>query len=493
MKRPFSTPVYGWGLAIIAVITASAIQATLSDIFAPIPFLMFYAASAVTMAYGGLWPGLFATLLSALVINYFFQAPYYDFSASSTDTVRLAFFMLVSGLAHWLFLERQQAIQELVETETLLNTMIESAADYAIFSMDTKGRVLRWNAGAERMFGYTEKEVRCEPGSIIFTPEDRKNGIPGFELQQAHDLGCAEDERFHIRKDGTRFWMSGTTRPMYDSRQRVIGYIKIARDVTERKQAEQERADLLAREQTARLQAETANKILQQFTAVVAHEIRNPVTTIKGFSSTLFDPDIPWREEDRATSLAIMDQEADKVIELINQLLDVSQIQTGRLSIHPQTCSLMDVMDIAHAQLEALTPQHRLVVDVPQTLPTVYIDGQRIAQVIVNLVGNAAKFAPGGTAIFVTARAAGKQIQVEVRDQGGGIPADKREVIFAAFQQLDTDPYTKKQGVGLGLFICKSIIEAHHGKIWIQEANENGTTFAFTLPVANDHHRANGG
>jgi PAS domain S-box-containing protein len=481
--RPFASRVIAWIFAGLVILIATLIETILSDIFIAIPYLMFYAAGAVVTAYSGLYPGLFTTLASAMIINYFFQEPLYDLSASPIDTIRSCFFILVSGLTHWLFLERLTTINRLAEIETLLEAMIESAADYAIFSMDLDGGVLHWNAGAQRLFGYGENEILGKDAAVIFTPEDRAVGIPHIELENARRYGCAEDERWHIRKDNSRFWASGVVRPMANHRGQVIGFIKIARDVTERKLVEKERAELLTREQSARLQAEHANTVLQQFTAIIAHELRNPIATIKGFTSTLYDPSIPWRDEDRAESLAIMDMEADKLTDLIDQLLDLAQIQTGKLRIEPQPCGLDEIIDAAYAQLQAVTPDHQLHLDIPPDLPPVKADRNRIAQVIVNLVGNAAKFAPPRTTIYVTAKATNGRIQISVRDEGPGIPPDKREAIFEAFRQLDSDPFTKKQGVGLGLFICKSIVEAHGGSIWIEDHAPPGTTFTFSLPT----------
>jgi K+-sensing histidine kinase KdpD len=245
-----------------------------------------------------------------------------------------------------------------------------------------------------------------------------------------------------------------------------------------------ERARLYEDEQRAHHQAEEANQLKMKFLGMVSHELRTPLTSIKGFSSTLLADDVTWEPERQRDFIATIDEESDKLTELVDQLLDLSRLQAGTLPIHPEPKSLVDVFELAHAQLQVLAHEHTLVVDVPAGLPPARVDGARIAQVLANLVENAAKFSPRGSCVTVTARRreGGHGLRVSVADEGPGIPADARDYVFEPFRQVDQPNRSTLRGAGLGLAICRGIVEAHDGQIWVEEHPGPGTTITFTLP-----------
>lgn len=249
----------------------------------------------------------------------------------------------------------------------------------------------------------------------------------------------------------------------------------------ERQVIEQTRRDLLQREHLARVQAEKADALKLQFLAMISHELRTPLTSIKGFTSTLLADDVSFDVTAQREFLSVMDQEADKLTDLIEQLIDVSRLQAGSLRIQPTEQSVMNAWNASRNQLELLAQDHRLVLNIPESLPPVLIDDQRIAQVFVNLVHNAAKYSPPDTRITVSAREAGAFVRVEVCDEGEGIPVDERELVFEAFRQIDR--HTRQRGAGLGLAICKGLVEAHGGEIWIEDSPTLGTCLVFTLPI----------
>lgn len=245
-----------------------------------------------------------------------------------------------------------------------------------------------------------------------------------------------------------------------------------------------ERARLYTNEQSAREIAEQANALKTEFLAMVSHELRTPLTSILGFITTLLAEDVVWSEEDQRSFLEIINEESEKLKELVEQLLDVSRLQAGMLSIHRERQQVRNILDTASAQLDALTAHHQLVIAVAENVPEIIADGQRIAQVLVNLVGNAAKYSPAGSQIMVSARRDGNEmVQFSISDEGRGIPRDSYQQVFEAFRQLGRESVPEK-GVGLGLAICKALIEAHGGKIWIDESAGKGTTVCFTLPIA---------
>lgn len=241
-------------------------------------------------------------------------------------------------------------------------------------------------------------------------------------------------------------------------------------------------AQLFAAEQQARLQAEKADELKLQLLSMVSHELRTPLASIKGFASTLLADDIILTPQMQREFLEIIDLEADKLRDLIDQLLDLSRMTAGTLSIAPEPHAFTDVLRIASAQLAALCTAHELVIDVPPDLPPVLVDTQRIAQVLGNLVSNAAKYTPPGTTITIQAYVEDTMLRVDVHDQGDGIPEAARQYIFEAFRQLENSHARK--GAGLGLAICKGLIERHGGRIWIESGSERGTTVSFTLRLA---------
>jgi two-component system sensor histidine kinase KdpD len=240
---------------------------------------------------------------------------------------------------------------------------------------------------------------------------------------------------------------------------------------------------LLEKEAEARREAEKANELKLKFLAMISHELRTPLTSIKGFSTTLLADDIEWPPAKQRDFLQTIDEESDKLGDLIEQLLDMSRMEAGILRISPRKQSLNDIFISCEAQLRAVTAEHLLVLNITPSLPPVSVDGQRIAQVLTNLAGNAAKYSPAQTRITVTAYPVENAIQVDVADQGIGIPPKDRQHVFEAFRQLENKSSNRTRGAGLGLAICKGLIEAHGGKIWIQERPEPGTVISFTLPI----------
>jgi signal transduction histidine kinase/PAS domain-containing protein len=240
---------------------------------------------------------------------------------------------------------------------------------------------------------------------------------------------------------------------------------------------------LLEEEAEARREAEKANELKLKFLAMISHELRTPLTSIKGFSTTLLADDIDWPPAKQRDFLQTIDEESDKLGDLIEQLLDMSRMEAGILRISPRKQSLNDIFIASEPQLRAVTAGHMLVLKITPDLPLVTIDGQRIAQVLTNLAGNAAKYSPLQTSVTISAYPLDNAIQVDVTDQGIGIPPKDREQVFEAFRQLENKASNRTRGAGLGLAICKGLIEAHGGKIWIQDRSDPGTVVSFILPT----------
>ena len=250
---------------------------------------------------------------------------------------------------------------------------------------------------------------------------------------------------------------------------------------------------LLEAESQARQEAERANALKLKFLGMISHELRTPLTSIKGFATTLLADDVVWPEDKRRDFIETINAESDKLHELIEQLLDLSRLEAGVFRISPVETSLQRIIDSARPQLTAITADHDLMIEIPVNLPLIFADEQRIAQVITNLVNNAAKFSPAHTRIVLSIAPSNEEIIVKVTDDGPGIPARERQRVFTAFLQLENAGINRTKGAGLGLAICKGLIEAHQGRIWIQDQKEPGTTIAFTLPTIDNAKIPSGG
>ena len=242
---------------------------------------------------------------------------------------------------------------------------------------------------------------------------------------------------------------------------------------------------LLEAEAQARHEAEEANNSKLNFLAMISHELRTPLTSIKGFATTLLADDVEWNPENQHDFIETISSEADKLTELIEQLLNLSRLEAGAIRITPQRVEWNQILLTSLAQLNALTLNHHLILEKPEfDNPILNVDVVRVSQVVVNLVANAVKYSPQNTTITVTTEKLSSEfVKICVIDEGIGIPHEARDRVFEAFQQLDREK-GGTQGAGLGLSICKGLIEAHGGRIWVDDHTGQGTTMSFTLPIA---------
>jgi PAS domain S-box-containing protein len=358
---------------------------------------------------------------------------------------------------------------------------VEWVKDYAIFMLDPEGIITSWNAGAQRAKGYSAAEIIGKPLATLYTPEDAAVGKPQQLMKKAVAEGSAEAEGWRIRKDGSRFWANVILTALWDHGE-LRGFAKVTRDMTERKRAD-ETARSLEIERIARKEAERANQLKMRFLALVSHELRTPLTSIKGFTSTLLANDVSWTAEQKKQFLEVIDSESDRLQALIEQLLDLSQMQAGALQLTKIAQSFSPCLDLVQQQLAGILANREFDIHMPDDLPNVMIDESRIVQVLSNIIENAVKFAPQGTRITLTAAVVDGMVEIDIHDEGPGIPKDRRESIFEAFNQMEKKPH-QSLGVGIGLAVCKGIVEAHGGDVWIKDDPSPGATITFTLPMA---------
>ena len=231
-------------------------------------------------------------------------------------------------------------------------------------------------------------------------------------------------------------------------------------------------------------QERTADAMKSQLLSTVSHELRTPLASIKGFATTLLRQDVKWDEATQRDFLRIIEEESDRLTEIIDNLLDMSQIEAGALRIAPAPMQLRQLIREVVDEMRMRTESHYFVVDMPPEMPKVMADQRRVRQVLTNLIGNAIKYTKSGQ-IVVSCEIENNFLTVSVSDQGDGIPRQYLDKIFERFFQIDGASTRRVGGSGLGLSISRGIIQAHGGRMWAESVAGQGSTFRFSLPLAN--------
>jgi signal transduction histidine kinase len=226
-----------------------------------------------------------------------------------------------------------------------------------------------------------------------------------------------------------------------------------------------------------------AEEMKSTFVSVVSHELKTPVSLIKGYATTLAREDANWDKDTVREGLQVISEESDRLNDLINNLLDASRIQAGGFKLERADVSIPRLAGKVVETFRLQTATHRFVLDFAQGFPIISGDEERLRQVFNNLVSNAIKYAPDGGEIRIGGWSDSDHVTVYVADQGIGIPAEEQDQLFQRFYRVDSSLRRKTQGAGLGLYLCRSIVEAHGGRIWLRSEPGKGTTVFFALPT----------
>ncbi|MBE7201822.1 MAG: PAS domain S-box protein, partial [Parafilimonas terrae] len=500
--------------------------------------------------------------------------------------------------------DRHLAESEARERENFQRLIFESVKDFSIFTTDLDGIITSWNQGAENVFGFRKPEAVGQPAAIVFTPEDRAAGIPEQEMRSAAEVGRGTDERWHLRKDGSRFFASGMVRPLLDPDGSLIGFTKVARDVTAAKVAEEalresegryrslftsidegycviqvirdeagravdwrflelnpaferqtgfvdaagkrmreiipdhdefwfetygriaqareplrfqyggasmngQTFDLYAfpigepaeqkvavlftnithrvrnRAERERLveQLTDADRRKDEFLAMLAHELRNPLGAI---SPAIRLVESEGRPELLAEVRDTIRHQVGHLTHLIDDLLDVSRITQGKIELRRRTVELTAITRKAAelAQPQVDEKRHELAVSAPDAPVAFVADPTRVEQMISNLLTNAAKYSEPGRAIHLSAGVEGAEVVFRVRDQGFGISAEMLPKVFGLFTQVDATLDRARGGLGIGLTLVRTLAEMHGGSITaFSEGEGRGSEFTLRLPI----------
>jgi PAS domain S-box-containing protein len=381
-------------------------------------------------------------------------------------------------------------VEELHASEQRFHQLVDAVTDYAIFMLDATGHVATWNVGAEKNKGYDAHEIVGRHFSVFYTAEDRAGGKPEMVLDTVRREGRFEDESWRVRKDGTRFWANVVITALRDQRGEVTGFAKVTRDLTAKREAE-ENARALTREQLAREASELArqemervNRVKDEFLATMSHELRTPLNAITGWTSILRRKPRDESKVDRG--LEVIERNAQAQTRLVSDLLDVSRIINGKLRLN---LVKTDVLPSIVAAADVVRPAAdgkgvRLVVDVDPDIGATMADADRLQQIVWNLLSNAVRFTSRGGRVAIACDRAPGGIEIRVRDTGIGISADHLPHIFERFKQVDSSITRAHGGLGLGLAIVRHLVEAHGGSVQAHsEGLGQGAEFRVLLPI----------
>ena len=371
------------------------------------------------------------------------------------------------------------------EAQARLAAIVDSADD-AILGKTLDGIITSWNPGAERLYGYAAAEIVGQPVSRLI-PADRPDELSGIMARLRRGERVDHFETVRVCKDGRHVNVSVSISPIKDSQGVVMAASTIARDISEAKRLESEREQALAREQEARAAAEEALRLRDEFLSIASHELRTPLTLLKGSAQVLL------RQHERgegiaperlALALRRIEAASTRLADLTNELLDVARLRTGQFTVSPRAMDLVPLIgDLVALFSEQLDPRHALALDCSVTTCMVWADPDRVRQVLMNLLYNAAKYSPDGGRIQVTVECGASEALVRVQDGGIGLPAGAPETIFQPFGRAANATDRQIPGLGLGLYICRLLLEQQGGRIWAESPGEaRGSTFAFTLP-----------
>jgi PAS domain S-box-containing protein len=360
-------------------------------------------------------------------------------------------------------------VERLRESEEGFRLLVDSIRDYAIFMLDPSGRVMSWNAGAERIKGYKAAEIIGHHFSRFYTIADIEAEEPGRALRDAMRHGSTEKEGWRVRKDGSRFWANVVITALFDVTGEHRGFAKITRDLTQRRQIE-------ALEQT--------NRRVNEFLAMLAHELRNPLAPIRNAISVMhragtMDATAAWARD-------VIDRQTTHLTRLVDDLLDISRITSGKITLR---CQPVDVNEVVARAVEVARPiidqkHHALtVIAAPQPV-MVDADATRLAQIIVNLLNNAAKYTPEHGRIRLSVASDEEIAIATVQDNGVGIPPPLLPHVFDLFAQGDRSTGRSDGGLGIGLSLARRLVELHRGTIHAKsDGPDLGSEFTMRLPL----------
>ncbi len=341
------------------------------------------------------------------------------------------------------------------------------ASPQGILIANRDGEVRGMNAALEQLSGWSRQDALGKDYRQLFQVVDEQGlavTIPTFS--NAHQTVFSTDG-FLKRRDGARgAFVHFTLAPLYDEKHVLLSIVGNIVDLTKRREAEEAKTTFLAG---------------------ISHDLKTPIALIRGYAETLRRTDVTWDHNTIDSSLAVIQDEADHLTHLVNALLDAAQLERGRLPLQIGQVCLDELAAKIVERFQSLQEGHRWALEFPADFPAVPADAERIRQVLQNLISNAVKYSPRGTKITVGGWVEPERIGIVVRDEGPGISLEEQASVFERFTRGRGRSVQRAQGAGLGLYLCRAIVEQHGGHIWLENLPERGAAFYFVLPRSAEH------
>jgi PAS domain S-box-containing protein len=367
-------------------------------------------------------------------------------------------------------LENAQLYEEVAKGKAYVENLVDNAADVIVCS-DLEDKILTWNRGAEVIFGYAKSEVIGRSLSLLVPPE-RVHELDEMRAKVQFSGPLRDLEVRAKRKDGALLHLSLSVSPIKDSEDKVIGFLRVAKDISDKKRFERRLKEL--------------DRMKSDFVSNVSHELRTPLTAIKGSVDNMLDGITGPLAEKQIRYLERIKTNADRLGRLISELLDLSKIEAGKIELRPQAWTAERLVKEVAEVLRGVAAEKLIALDAVSSPDPVQIwaDRDKVVQILMNLIGNAIKFTPRSGEVKVLIDGSDSDwVKFSVVDTGPGIPPEEAAKIFDKFYQITRPNDSKAKGTGLGLAITKALVEMHGGRVWIEPGNNGGSVFSFTVPA----------
>ncbi len=364
-----------------------------------------------------------------------------------------------------------------IPTAEFYSQIIDSLQDYSIFTIDKKFIINSWSSGSTKIFGYETEEVIGESFDLIFTEEDLKNGIPKREIETALKEGRATDNRWHIAKNKSLFYAYGLVFPLTGLDGEMLGYVKILRDLTERKQSE-DAIKKYVRE------LEELNTHKESVLAILSHDLRSPLSGIIGTAKYLKENFHKMKPNDVQEMLDLLYKSSTDELDMLDYLVEWARIKYASDVFSPTKIKLTEYIDKVFEALNEIASintinLHREI----EENTSVFADSKMLISIIQNIVSNAIKHTGKGGTITVSAKSKDDKIIVQVKDTGIGMSKEIMAKLFTPQMKTLLETRKKDKGAGIGLLLVKGFLEKNGGEIWVESIEGEGSSFYFTLPI----------
>lgn len=364
---------------------------------------------------------------------------------------------------------------ETEHAEALSVMLLRHSRQYGVIFLDSNGRITGWGQGSHAVTGFSSEDVLGKDASMLFTPEDRARMLDRHELTTARKLGVAEDERWHVRKDGSAFWASGLTLPLFIEGE-LRGFLKVFKD------ASHFRSRMKTFENEIQHNVAALNH-RDNFLGTIAHELRGPLAPLKAVAQLLSLQD---RSGQFHPLVKVIDRQLAFLERLVEDLVDITRLNTGKLTLKYQTVELQAVLKGAVESCRDAASAKSIPIQMvlPPVPIEVDVDPDRVHQVVINLLNNAIKYTPDGGSVTLFSNADQTHFLIHVRDSGRGIGPTLLPRIFDMFTQAEGAKTSRGEGLGIGLALVKEIVSLHYGSVEVRsEGDGKGSEFIARMPL----------